>query len=111
MKRTFSEESIEDKLSRLASENPVSGFKAKLELRKKLKKMKRTFSDILKEADKAKDVESIIDLWNEIAINKLDYELEELFFATEHIRKLVLKSEGDYGKKNRFIAALDSMGH
>jgi hypothetical protein len=75
----------------------------------KLNKMKRTLSEILKDADKANELKDLIDLWNELAKNKYKYPLVELWFANEHIRELALKVEGSCIAKAHFYHTLKEM--
>jgi len=51
----------------------------------------RNITEILKDADKAKELKSSIEFWNEIADNKYKFSLIEIRFANEHIRELILK--------------------
>jgi hypothetical protein len=62
----------------------------------------RPLSQILKEADSTKDLQKLIDLWNEIALNKKSYPLTEIYFANEHIRELALRSNGQDVQKGLF---------
>lgn len=71
--------------------------------------MIRTLTDILKDADKATELQVLIDLWNEIANNKYKYPLTELWFANEHIRELTLKVEGADIAKGYFYDTLNEM--
>ena len=71
--------------------------------------MIRTLTEVLKDADKAKDLQVLIGLWNEIARNKFRYPLVELNFANEHIRELALESNGEDIAKGRFYNALNEM--
>jgi hypothetical protein len=63
--------------------------------------LKKTITEILKEADATNDLQVLINLWNEIANNKKQYPLTQIWFTNEHIRDLALKSKGqdiDIGK-------------
>ena len=71
--------------------------------------MARTLSEVLIDADKATELSELISLWNEIALNKYKYPLTQLWFANEHIRKLVLKSNGSDIEKGKFYHALNEM--
>jgi uncharacterized protein HemY len=70
--------------------------------------MSRTITEILKEADATNDFQSLINLWNEIANNKKKYPLTQIWFANEHIRELVLKSNGQDIDKGKFYNELKS---
>ena len=70
--------------------------------------MKRTLTEILKDADKATELQVLIDLWNEIANNKKQYPLTEIWFANEYIRELALKSNGQDIEKGKFYYELKS---
>jgi uncharacterized protein HemY len=66
----------------------------------------RTITEILKECDVTNDLQGLINLWNEIADNKKQYPLTQIWFANEHIRELALKSNGkdiDKGKFYNFL--------
>jgi hypothetical protein len=69
--------------------------------------MARTITEILKDADSAKDLQSLISLWNEVAKNKYEYPLIQIRFANEHIRELALKSKGEDIEKGLFYFALE----
>ena len=71
--------------------------------------MMRTLTEILKDADKATELQALIDLWNEIANNKYKYPLTELWFANEHIRELALKVKGADIAKGHFYHTLNEM--
>lgn len=71
--------------------------------------MARPLSDILKDADTATELQTLIDLWNELAYKKYSYTLVQLNFANEHIRELVLKAKGSDFAKGRFYWELKSM--
>lgn len=68
----------------------------------------RTITEILKESDFTRDLQSLINLWNEIANNKKKYPISEIWFANEHIRELALKSNGQYIDKCKFYYELKS---
>lgn len=70
--------------------------------------MARTITEILKDADAANDLQILINLWNEIANNKRQYPLTEIWFANEHIRELSLKSNGQDIDKGMFYMELKS---
>mgnify|MGYP003659721033 CR=1 FL=1 len=71
--------------------------------------MKRTITDILTQADSEKDLKGLIDLWNEIANNKHEYPLSQIWFANEHIQGLALKVNGFDLEKGKFYNALNEM--
>lgn len=73
-----------------------------------MKNKGRTITEILIDADNAKDLDSLIALWNEIAGNKYQYPLIQIVFANERIRELALKSKGEDIEKVRFYHALES---
>ncbi len=66
----------------------------------------RSITDILKDADNATRLQQLIDLWNEIANNKYQYPLIQIFFANEHIRELVLKLNESDLEQGKFYIAL-----
>jgi hypothetical protein len=68
--------------------------------------MVRTITEILKEADSTKDLQILINLWNEIVKNKKKYPLVKIWFANEHIRELALNSNGEDFSKGRFYMHL-----
>lgn len=70
--------------------------------------MTRTITEILKEADSTDDLQGLIDLWNEIANNKKQYPLTEIWFANEHIRECALTSNGQDIDKGKFYMELKS---
>lgn len=70
--------------------------------------MARTITEILKEADAAKQLKQLINLWNEIANNKREYPLNQIYFANEHIRDLCLNSKGSDLVKNVFYKQLEN---
>jgi hypothetical protein len=70
--------------------------------------MSRTITEILKDADATNDFQSLIDLWNEIANNKRQYSLTEIWFANERIRELALKSNGQDIDKGKFYLELST---
>lgn len=71
--------------------------------------MARTITEILVDADAAKYLQELIDLWNEIAKNKKQYPLNQIWFANEHIRELALKSRGADIHKGKFYLSLIGM--
>jgi hypothetical protein len=70
--------------------------------------MSRTITQILKDADATNDFQSLVDLWNEIANNKRQYSLTEIWFANEHIKELALKSNGQDIDKGKFYMELST---
>lgn len=70
--------------------------------------MGRTITEILKEADKTKDLQTLVNIWNEIANNKYEYTLAQLHFSSEHIRELALKSDAADIEKGKFYMYLKS---
>jgi hypothetical protein len=52
----------------------------------------RLIKEIIQEAESTKDLQVLINLWNEIAKNKKKYSLNEIRFANLKIRELALKS-------------------
>lgn len=70
--------------------------------------MARTITEILKEADQTNELHGLINLWNEIAINKKQYPLNEIWFANKHIREMVLRSNGQDIDKGKFYMELKS---
>ena len=71
--------------------------------------MARTLTEILKDADKATDLQALIGLWNEIANNKYKYPLVQIWYANEHIRELSLKVDGADIDKGHFWHTLNEM--
>lgn len=69
----------------------------------------RTLSEILKDADDAKELNELIELWNEVANNKYKFPLIQIRFANEHIRELALKSNGTDIERGKFYLALKEM--
>lgn len=69
--------------------------------------MVRNITEILKDADNTKDLQTLVNLWNEIANNKYQYTLSQLYFANEHISKLSLKSDADDIEKGKFYMYLN----
>jgi len=70
--------------------------------------MPRSINDILKQADSASSLQTLIDLWNEIANNKYKYSLVNINFAREYIMELTLKADGEDITKGSFYTALNS---
>lgn len=70
--------------------------------------MSRTITEILKEADVTNDLQGLINLWNEIANNKKQYPLTDIWNANRHIRELALKSSGQDIDKGKFYYELKS---
>jgi len=65
--------------------------------------------NITDKADNAKDLQTLIDLWNEVANNKYSYSLGQIRVANKHIRELALKVEGSDLEKGKFYHALNEM--
>jgi len=70
--------------------------------------MVRTITKILKQADTTTDLQGLINLWNEIANNKKQYPLTDIWNANKHIRELALKSSGQDIDKGKFYHELKS---
>ena len=70
--------------------------------------MIRTITKILKDADSTNDLQGLINLWNEIANNKKQYQLTDIWNANKHIRELALKSSGHDIDKGKFYHELKS---
>ena len=70
--------------------------------------MSRAITEILKQADATKDLQGLINLWNEIASNKKQYPLTDIWNANKHIRELALKSIGQDIDKGKFYHELKS---
>lgn len=70
--------------------------------------MPRTITEILKDADATKDLQGLINLWNDIANNKKQYPLTEIWNANKHIRELALQSNGKDIDKGKFYHFLKS---
>jgi hypothetical protein len=70
--------------------------------------MSRTITEILKQADATMDLQGLINLWNEIANNKKQYPLTDIWNANKHIRELALKSSGQDIDKGKFYHELKS---
>ncbi len=70
--------------------------------------MSRTVTEILKEADATKELQGLINLWNEIANNKKQYRLTDIWNANKHIRELALKSKGEDIEIGKFYNFLDA---
>ena len=69
----------------------------------------RSLTKILKDADSTKDLQGLINLWNELAENKYDYSLVQIRFAAEYIGELVLKCQGCDLEKGKFYYTLNKM--
>lgn len=69
----------------------------------------RSLSDILKDADAATELQSLINLWNELAGNKYQYTLVQIRFANEYISELAIKSNGEDFEKCKFYMTLKRM--
>jgi len=83
----------------------VSCFISKLS---KLNYMSRKITEILKDADATMNLQGLINLWNEIANNKKQYPLKDIWNANKHIRELALKSNGQDIDKGKFYHELKS---
>ena len=70
--------------------------------------MSRTITEILKQADTTNELQGLINLWNEIANNKKQYPLTEIWNANKHIRELALNSNGQDIDKGKFYYELKS---
>ena len=70
--------------------------------------MSRTITEILKEADSTNELQGLINLWNEIANNKNQYPLTEIYEANKQIRRLALKSKGEDIEIGKFYNFLDA---
>lgn len=70
--------------------------------------MSRKIIEILKEADATTDLQGLINLWNEIANNKKQYPLTDIWNANKHIRELALLSNGQDIDKGKFYHELKS---
>lgn len=68
--------------------------------------MIRSIEEILKEAESTNDLQTLINLWNEIVKNKKQYALAEIEIANEKIRELALKSNGEDFQKWDFYLFL-----
>ena len=64
--------------------------------------MSRTITEILKEADSTNELQGLINLWNEIANNKKQYPLTQIWFANEIKEGMV---HGKF-KDNSFIVVV-----
>ena len=69
----------------------------------------RIITQILLEAEKAKELQALVDLWNEIVSNKKKYPLTQIWFANEKIRERSLIVEGADIEKAKFYHALKEM--
>lgn len=70
--------------------------------------MSRTIIEIRKEADATKELQGLINLWNEVAHNKKQYSLTDIWNANKHIMELALKSIGQDIDKGKFYHELKS---
>lgn len=70
--------------------------------------MSRNITEILNEARTSTDLQSLINLWNEIANNKKQYPLTEIYEANKQIRRLALKSKGEDIEIGKFYNFLDA---
>ena len=70
--------------------------------------MSRNITEILNEARTSTDLQSLINLWNEIANNKNQYPLTEIYEANKQIRRLALKSKGEDIEIGKFYNFLDA---
>lgn len=68
----------------------------------------RTITEILKDADTTNDLQSLINLWNEIANNKKKYPLVQIWRAMEYISELALTSNGSDFDKGKFYHFLNN---
>jgi hypothetical protein len=69
----------------------------------------RTITEILKDADATNDLQTLINLWNEIANDKRQYPLTQIDFAINHIAELTIKSNSSDIDKGKFYMALKTM--
>ena len=69
----------------------------------------RSITQILLEAEKAEELQALVDLWNEIVSNKKKYPLTQIWFANEKIRERCLIAEGADIEKGKFYNALKEM--
>ena len=70
--------------------------------------MARNITEILDNANSATELQELIDLWNEIANNKKQYPLTEIYEANKQIRRLALKSKGEDIEIGKFYNFLDA---
>lgn len=70
--------------------------------------MVREISIIITEAFTKKDLNSLIELWNEIANNKYNYPLVQIREAKDTISNLALSANGCDLEKSKFYHALRS---
>ncbi len=68
----------------------------------------RPIQEILKDIYATNDLQKLIDLWNEIAINKRCYSLDEIHLANKEIRRFSLTSNGSDIQKGSFYMALSA---
>jgi hypothetical protein len=69
----------------------------------------RSITQILLEGEKAKELQALVDLWNEIVRNKKKYPLTQIWFANKKIRERCLIVEGADIEKGKFYHALKQM--
>lgn len=65
--------------------------------------------EITDKADNAKDLQTLIDIWNEVANNKYSYSLGQIRVANKHIRERALIVEGCDLEKGKFYHSLNQM--
>lgn len=70
--------------------------------------MVRKISSIIEEASTEKELDNLIELWDEIANNKYKYTLTEIAEARDKIKNLALVANGSDLKKSKFYYALQS---
>lgn len=66
----------------------------------------RSLSEVLEDARKTKDFQTLVNLWNELASNKKSYPYNELVNAMEIIIDFVLKSDATPKEKDSFSKAI-----
>ncbi len=65
--------------------------------------------NITDKADNAKDLQTLIEVWNEVANDKYSYPLGQIRVANKHIQECALKVEGSDLEKGKFYHALNEM--
>lgn len=70
--------------------------------------MARRLIDILIEVEGEKDLQKVVNLWNEIANNKRSYPLTHLFFARRFISNLALNTDAPDIEKGKFFLFLNN---